>query len=437
MYIKEVGIPTIAQAKVLEQYTLAQAYSAVLAWHRGVFFPEEDRALLEHPSCEQMGRFLKRLRYLWACGNLSPLFHDMALATFVGANVAPALKLAVDGFTPPKTTIDLFGKRRKEALEGASSWWHFLQYCVRHPHIVWNAFLSTHMGASLFGRMYPFDPRGRAFNTSGLLWSENMAGGPVMDWVVGPTPSLGDQIAPEMLVALSALQLEEKRLFTHRAWVYVNLQNIRSHSERDRSSALFRLSRAFPDHFRLASITVDAPFYKRTQKEADHRSIVLEELKKAIEEKPSWYAFSLRDDEKERWWRAARFVVREAFQLGGTDAKVFHELVVLGLIRAWQAFCVGNRSGRVISTVACKECADRGGSVNAAFLWARQDGDEAERAREVMAILWGRPLLARRRLNQEHRTHGFEALVRALAPETVRAFLQEVWVFSRMERKAK
>lgn len=427
MYTKEVGLPNIAQAKVLEQHAVADAYIRVLDWHQDHFFSEADRALLRNPTCQQMGCFLRSLRYLWRCGNLSPLFHDMALATFVGADILPALKMAVDGFSPPMTTLDLFGKSRKEALEQGVYSWYSLQYCLRNPRILWNAFLSSHIGELLFGRIYPFDPRGRAFNTAGLLWTESVKKGPTIDWTVGPTPTIGDSIAPEMQVAISALQLEEKRLFPHRSWVYVNLQNIHSHSEKRRSSALLRASKAFPSHFRLASITVDAPFYKRGESVADHRSIVLEELKKAIDGQKSWYAFSLRDHEKEAWWNCAQYVVREAFQLGGVQSRVFHELVVLGLIRAWQAFCVGSCTDRVISTIACKECADRGGSVNAAFVWANSDAEESMRAKEVMAVLWGRPLLARQRLNHEGRSRGFEAIVKALAPETVRAFLWDAW----------
>jgi hypothetical protein len=100
---------------------------------------------------------------------------------------------------------------------------------------------------------------------------------------------------------------------------------------------------------------------------------------------------------------------------------------VLGLIRAWQAFCAGARNDKVMSTIACKECADRGGSVNAAFIWAKSEASEDMRAKEVMAILWGRPLLARQRLNEEKRSRGFEALVKILAPETVNSFLKDIW----------
>jgi hypothetical protein len=163
----------------------------------------------------------------------------------------------------------------------------------------------------------------------------------------------------------------------------------------------------------------------------DHKRHLLSELHKGLTPSSStWYAFSLQEGEQEEWWRCVENCVEKAVCLAEmTDYQVtvFHELVVLGLVRAWQAFCCRKASGRVISTVACKECADRGGSVNAAYLWALCDGEEETRARTVEAVLWGRPLLVRRRLTEKGRTRGFESLVTALHPSTVRHYLEEVW----------
>ena len=107
--------------------------------------------------------------------------------------------------------------------------------------------------------------------------------------------------------------------------------------------------------------------------------------------------------------------------------------MVLGLVRSWQGFCCRETAGMVMSTAACRECVDRGGSVNSAFVWALTEREE-DRAAAVMAVLWGRPLLSRHRLVFASRTRGFEALVRALSPEAVRKYLDEVWAIGCSDR---
>jgi hypothetical protein len=433
----------LTEAKRLEQGMVAAALLRVVQAHH----TEADslslaiRQLPMAPEEHHIGAFIHMLREAVSKEH-SSFLQDLSLAIFVGAPLFESLEKAVAWLPLPLTTLDLFGSTRKTAEAYVPRSGHSLKYYLCHPRFLWSALMSTYSGSMVFGRLFPFDPKAFAWNTSGRLFKEKFHDRKgsflEVDWTVGPTPTVGDRIAPEALAAIEALGSRSSLCFQHTMWIYVNLQNLRGMSERRRSQALFDASRQAPLTFRLASVSVDAPFYfgrdRRLTTLHEHKRHLLIELKKGLTPSPSsWYAFSLLDEEYEEWWHCVEDVVEKAMFLSEmTDHQiaVFHELVVLGLVRAWQGFCCRKATGNVISTVACKECVDRGGSVNAAFTWALSEKDDEQRARAVEAVLWGRPLLARHRLIEVTRTRGFEALVRSLLPMTVRRYLDTVWEVS-------
>ncbi len=433
-------LKNLTEAKHLEQQAVAAALLRVVVEHHvcDERLSECIRRLQAAPHLYHISSLLHLLRSSLSSGG-SPFLNDLSLAIFDGAPLFEALHKAVDSLPQPMTTLDLFEGTRRAAEAyidgtGASLW-----YCLRHPRFLWSAAMSTSVGGRLFGSLSPFDPKAFAGNSSGRLFKEkfcNRHGDFLeLDWTVGPTPTVGDRMAPEAMAAIAGLRSSKSICFPHTRWIYVNLQNRRGMSEGRRSQALFDASQTSSGIFRLASVSVDAPFYRGSDRRLmtlrDHQSHLLGELKKGLTpSRSSWYAFALMEGEHGAWWRCVEEVVEKAFFLSEmTDhpIAVFHELVVLGLVRAWQGFCCRSLTGSVMSTVACKECVDRGGSVNAAYVWALGDDGEKHRACAVQAVLWGRPLLARQRLIERSRTRGFEALVRCCMPTAVHQYLEEIW----------
>ena len=420
---------SLSQAKALEQRVIAAAIRRVLDEypHQDGAFPSAMKALPEHPKASQVAAFLRGLRSELYKG-FSPFLGDCALAIFLGADVSEALREAVRPLPQPRTTMDLFGVTRRLASRAHNPMWHYL----RHPRILWGMITGSVVGSTLLGRWFPFDPKAFGRNASGRFFSERFVDHHSkelgIDWTVGPTPTLGSCVAPEAVAAVEALENRTSRCYPHTMWIYVNLQSMDHVAEGRRSRALLELSARHPKVFRMASISVDAPFYLGSERGLTtlvaHKERLLGELRKG-----KWYAFSLCKGEEEEWWRCTGLVVENAYAVAATtplQTRVFHELVVLGLVRAWQAFCCRHTAGMAMSTIACRECVDRGGSVNSAFVWALTENEE-ERTSKVMSVLWGRPLLSRHRLIFASRTRGLEALVQSLSPGAVRNYLDEAW----------
>jgi len=386
--------------------------------------------LSENPEKNSLGRIIKALRPLVSLD--IPLIEDLIIATFAGTPLSIPLKKSIQGLPQPDSVSSLFNTTRDQTLQKypALSFRSPLYY-VQTPLFTWSALTSMRPASFFLGSLFPYDPKGVACNSSGLLFQEENG----IDWSIGPTPTVGDEIAPETWVLLKALKQKRSELFPYNKWIYINLQNTQSPSESRRSKALLEASQKYPHEFRLASISVDTPLYRGKRKEIqtvkDHKKTLEEQLLKSIfyPSNSSCYAFSLISDEKKEWAHIVKAVLNKAYELAeDLSPAVFHELVVLGLIRAWQRFCTKNTSGKVLSTIACKECIDRGGSVNSALVWALQNHLSKQTcAQEVMSILWGRPLLSRYRLILPSRTTGFEALVKAFTPNTVRDYLSSIW----------
>jgi hypothetical protein len=420
---------SLPQAKAFEQRVVAAGIRRVLDE-----YPLQDgalalaiKSLAEQPKASQVAAILHRLRSELYKGS-SPFLGDCALAVFLGADLSEALRESVRPLPQPRTTLDLFGATRRLASHVHRPMWYYL----RHPRIFWGMITGSTVGSTLLGRWFPFDPKAFGRNASGRIFSERFVDHHSkelgIDWTVGPTPTLGTEVAPEAIAAVEAMENRSSHCYPHSMWIYVNLQSMGHVAEGRRSRALLDLSARHPRVFRMASISVDAPFYLGKERGLStfqaHKERLCDELRKE-----KWYAFSLCKGEEEPWWRCVDLVVENAYAMAaGTErqVEVFHELVVLGLVRAWQGFCCRNVSGMVMSTVACRECVDRGGSVNSAFVWALTE-DETDRASKVMSVLWGRPLLSRHRLIFTSRTRGLEALVRSLLPAAVRNYLDEAW----------
>jgi hypothetical protein len=420
---------SLPQAKAFEQRVIAAAFRRILNEypHQGDALALAIRALPEHPKASQVASILHRLRLELHKGS-SPFLGDCALTVFVGADLSEPLQNVVRSLPQPQTTLDLFGLTRRLAARSHRPVSHYL----RHPRILWGMITGSALGSTLLGRWFPFDPKGFGRNASGRLFSERFVDHHAqeldIDWTVGPTPTLGMHAAPETVAAVEAMEHRSSRCYPHTMWIYVNLQSMDHVAEGRRSRALLDLSARHPSVFRMASISVDAPFYLGRERGLTtlqaHKERLIGELRKG-----KWYAFSLGRGEEEAWWRCTDLVVDNAYAMAAPteqQAEVFHELVVVGLVRAWQGFCCRHASGMVMSTIACRECVDRGGSVNSAFVWALTEAEE-NRALSVMSVLWGRPLLSRHRLIFASRTRGFEALVRSLSPEAVRNYLDEAW----------
>jgi hypothetical protein len=435
-------------AKALEQYLVAQALLDVVERHKAWNEPigRAVAALPKHPSSAEVADVIAVIRKQ-ARSCPTPLVYDACLAVFVGSSLEEPLHAVVQALPQPQTTVDLFETTRRAAERTVSSSRPAL--LSHRARLLWNAFMGSRVGTFLFGHLCPFDPKGFGWNASGRLFSEQFQDGHdhrlTLDWTAGPTPTVGDHVAPETWAAIEAMEHNRSLCFPHTMWIYVNIQNLRGASEKRRSKALIEASQHAPAIFRVASLTVDAPFYlgkvSSLQTVNDHARNLRSELRKGLSPHPDrWYAFCLQDGEREEWWSEVEQVLDTALALAqstGDPIFVFHELVVIGLVRAWQGFCCKMASGHVMSTVACKECIDRGGSVNAAYTWALSEDNELRRAQDVMAVLWGRPLLAKRRLINRMRTRGFESLVRNVLPSLVRTYLQNVWAHACRHRWTK
>jgi len=412
-------IAFLDRAKRAEQAAIMHMYAAMLRDSQEKELQQTVEHLEREPEYGAMAHVVRTMRKRIMRGDGDPLLHDLALATFVGTSLFPILEQAVEWLPQPEKVIDLFGSLREQVLKNEPdlSGKTFFYY-LKTLRYTWSALTSVLHRIPFIS----YDPKAFGYNASGLLFSEDN-----LDWTVGPTPTVGNHLAPEARAAIEGLGKSKK--FSYSIWIYINLQSIQHETEKKRSKALWEAANEYPDRFRLASLSVDAPFYRghssftSVHKCRDH---MLDQLSAAVYEPygKSWYAFSLFDHERDRWMACAEAVLEQTLEMA-VDIQTFNELVVMGLARAWQKFTL---QGKAISTIACKECIDRAGSLNAAFFWALccRQCSEQEKAKKCMAILWGRPLLARSRLVEPSRTQGFESLLKAYSSDDVNEYLKKV-----------
>ena len=73
-----------------------------------------------------------------------------------------------------------------------------------------------------------------------------------ISWLVGATPTVGDHLSKEALLAIRALK-DPRSVFSYGLWIYCNLQGTKLASEQKRSHELVKASRENIDCFRVAS----------------------------------------------------------------------------------------------------------------------------------------------------------------------------------------
>ena len=282
----------------------------------------------------ELSSYVQKLRHGLHQENLA-LRQDLCLALFAGADVMPALRGVVSKLPMASSIKELLTTLRKQVHLNIS-FWERLRFAV-------SAFLSSKTGSVCFGRVAPFDPRCFAKNIGGRFKRETI--GRPMSWLVGATPTVGDHLSKEASLAIEALR-NGQSVFPYGLWVYCNLQSTKSFHEGGRSQGLLEASHQNIDHFRVASLSVDNPWYRSHHDKPliQHRHFIEKELNAAIQGQASWYAFAIKDDERDEWTDWVGFVVDEAFAMAQETKSsiVFQELVLLGIIRAWQGFCMRN-----------------------------------------------------------------------------------------------
>ena len=405
------------KAKEFEESLIQSALANVYAFHKKKV-PES--------AYKDLSSYVKDLR-LSIKKHSTPVLEDASIALFAGSYVKKALYSATEWLVKPTSTIQLFyDLRKKVAPSIKKSFSLHLRYKI-------SSLLSSYVGTFVCGNLYPFDPRCHAKNVGGIMMEEIIKTSLKrrLSWLVGPTPTVGNHISPEAEAAVAGLE-RGSSCFPYKKWIYINLQSTHHLSEKGRSEALFSFSKQHKGAFSFASISVDNPLYVAKDRSScsvlKQKMVLLEQLKKACYGEESFYAFSLLDEDRDTFFRIVLAVLEEAYRISNEishrPAAVFHELVVLGLVRAWHGFCLRQAEGDAMATIACRECADRGGSVNAAFVWAFSEKNEQDTAVSVQTVLWGRPLLACMRLNEHCRSRGFCALVENFQPSDMKKYTE-------------
>lgn len=148
-----------------------------------------------------------------------------------------------------------------------------LRYLFLHYKQLTGAFLSVDVGGKI-GRIVglEYDPRG-LFNNTGGHFFDNIVitskSSISIRNIFTPSPTIGNQIAPEFYALLQAL--ENRTFFTkeeldqdyypYLVFAYANLQDITSIDENSRSVKLMELNQRYPFSFRGITLSVDSPFY--------------------------------------------------------------------------------------------------------------------------------------------------------------------------------
>lgn len=332
-----------------------------------------------------------------------------------------------------------------------------LQYVVRFFRKAWGSFLSIKWGrwlTLLFG-FKKYDPRGDLENNAGALYEELFCTAKARI-IYTPTPTVGDEVALEAKALLQALEnrrrMDPERLkedpYPYDSWCYVNLQNYASTDEGPRSSSIMRLNAEYPLSFSGITVAVNSPFYTagvhgRSEKKIEARlfdtqGLTLEykeAMKGELYAKEGGYYFP-----DTSYQVPLEAIVEDAYRVviecpinkeipqekwNWYQKAAFRELVILGMIRFHVAKCALHSHSSILVSYACKESMDRGGKINAAFLWAL--GEDTFRFKKIVfSALHGRPLLSRGRLILADRLEPLFALQIVVSQPKVRKFLHDI-----------
>jgi hypothetical protein len=358
-----------------------------------------------------------------------------------------------------------------------------LRYIWDNFYVAWGTYLSTTFGRKLVERLglKKYDPRGDLGNNAGALFEirERVAvlGRQVLTRVIyTPSPTIGDEPAPELLAFLQALEnrhfMTQERLqkdaFPYLTWIYVNLQNLSSEHEGERSYQLMKLNEKYPLSFRAITLAQDSLFYKasltrqaKNQREEAEKeaSCFDEQYKKLMQEElmnPCNWQLSERKHRldtgyyfaDETWKEILPQLVDMAFSLVTTyempesfeysknvwnwyQKACFRELVHVAIIsyhHAQSAYLLAQKVQQdacLVLTCACKESIDRGAKVNATLLWAL--GKDTHKWHEaVFCALHGRALVTRQRLILHSRVEPFYALLLVAKQSDVQKLITDV-----------
>ena len=369
-----------------------------------------------------------------------------------------------------------------------------LEYVWKYFHEAWGTFLSTTFGRKLvrlFG-LKKYDPRGDLQNNVGAFFDvrlcikdqlQNKVANAQARVVYTPTPTIGDEVAPEVKAVLQAMENRhfmtrkelEKDPYPYLCWVYANLQNRHSEYEGTAVCNIMKLNYEYPLSFRGITVTQDSQFYKAgihghiewaieqaifdeegltaAYKEAQKKELLDPSnftLDSQVHAHTAGYYFP---GDISQWKEVLLQIVDLAYekvisqkvpQVLRIDRKkwnwyqkaAFRELVNMGIISYYQAKVASSVSGLLspdlhgidiglLFTCACKESIDRGAKTNAAFLWAQGDASQ-EIQEQVFSALHARALLTRRRLILASRVEPLYALVLILPQNLVHKMLQDV-----------
>lgn len=443
----------LQEAKELERVTLLKSLKDVLSRVRkqqekeshlkeSHFSKECSEVLHTGPSSsKRLKKLFTRLRAFYKSDGYQELkdkedhpdvslAHSLTLCPFTETiNWSSFLKL-IQPSTDGKLLQKLSEKRTALVQSGAYEKDRSLSYLIRHPHIFLRAFRSHPLGHFLLGWICPYDPR-MAENYPCLLFEEKKAEGSIL-FSITPTPSVGLSTSLEAESLIQALANRQAGVASGcrpnlKAWIYVNLQSLRHGIEQARSTSLMELNERFENLFFGITLDVNSFFYKFYEEE-QFSPVFIEQIQRWVLDKgnyslnsPRGHFFPIPESKRHAWEKAFITMSEEAIGClqDGTDQekmRAYKELILVSLVRLWQGYVYGffKQKGapfELLSTVACKECIDRGGKLNAELVWALDKSQEDEREAKVVALFYGRALLARKRMIQKHRSDAFFDLI--------------------------
>lgn len=341
-------------------------------------------------------------------GALRSFLQKIVLNLFIGVNQISLYEQLIP--FQNENLLELLKTSRKWLHEqGAIKKGYNLRYIFQQPGQLLKIFKGMRLGAFFLNWVAPYDPR-RTENYPTHLFDEELPRGRAI-YVATPTPTIGNEVRPEALALLETIVEGEIRPRL-RGWIYVNLQHRQKWQEMFRSKNIMQLNEKFSEQFFGCTLDVNSNFY-RHHTVTTHEELIQWLLDDQVIESDGLSATYLPIPRQE-WpqWRAqALSKLRELpLEVGSTALK---EMALLVMYRQFQEYVFKRlpQGSEVITTVACKECIDRGGKMNAEILWSSPYINLAEKNRMVAAIFFGRALFARNRMVQPHRSDAFLELL--------------------------
>lgn len=367
-----------------------------------LFFKGLHAALLSPPKVGPARLFLQRL----------------VLTLFTGVHQLPLYEQLIPYEEEHLLTLL---RRSREWLhaQGAIKKGYNIRYILQQPGQLFKIFKGMRLGALFLSWLSPYDPR-KTENYSTHLFDEDLPQGRAI-YVATPTPTIGNDVRPEALVALEAIREGLVRP-TMRAWLYVNLQHRKNWQERFRTKNIMQLNQQFAGYFFGCTLDVNSHFYRYTPI-TSHEDLVHWLLDDQVIDEASACSnyFPIPLEEWPAWKRGAEKKLRALpLTIGSVAIK---EIALLVLFRHFQEYVFSKLplGSEVLTTVACKECIDRGGKMNAEILWSspylkplqgtKKVSATVAKNRAIAAIFFGRALFARKRMVQPHRADAFLELL--------------------------